>query len=359
MPRKLRLEYPGAVYHVTNRGDRGGLVFADDEDRERFLATLGEAAVKAGWIVHAYCLLPDHFHLVMETPQPNLVAGMKWLLGTFTNRTNRRHRTRGHLFAGRYRAVPIAPADGYFREACEHVLLNPARARLVAEAEPLGSFPWSSLPACLRPPGERPGWLQPGRVFAAFDIAEDSPAGRELWVRALEDRRAAMTPSDWCRLRRGWYFGDAGFGASLLSQLATGARVIGHGVVPRSAQELRGRQIIAEELAGRGWTSADLARTRKADPAKVAIARRLRRETVLSLRWMAGELLAGSSNTLRNALAERVPGTPAEPATSARPAASTPGKHPARRAVAVAADNPAAPDSPETPEAAPFSVAWD
>ena len=79
MARKLRLAYPGAIYHLMNRGDRREPIFRDDEDRERFLATLGEGCLKTGWQVHAYCLMPNHFHLVLETPAANLVAGMKWL----------------------------------------------------------------------------------------------------------------------------------------------------------------------------------------------------------------------------------------------------------------------------------------
>jgi REP element-mobilizing transposase RayT len=99
MARKPRLEYPGAIYHVMNRGDRRELIFKDDADRKLFLATLGQTCVKTGWRIHAYCLMPNHFHVVLETPQPNLVAGMKWLLGTYTGRFNRRHKLYGPLFS--------------------------------------------------------------------------------------------------------------------------------------------------------------------------------------------------------------------------------------------------------------------
>src|SRR5437867_1723382 len=93
--RKLRVQYPGAIYHVMNRGDRREPIFKDDADRKRFLETLAEACVKTEWQVHAYCLMANHFHLVVETPQANLVVGMKWFLGTFTSRFNRRHRLFG------------------------------------------------------------------------------------------------------------------------------------------------------------------------------------------------------------------------------------------------------------------------
>ena len=92
MPRKLRLEYAGAIYHVMSRGDRSEPIFKDDDDRKVFLKTLGEACGKTGWEVHAFCLMDNHFHMVVETPAANLVAGMKWFLGTYTGRFNRRHK---------------------------------------------------------------------------------------------------------------------------------------------------------------------------------------------------------------------------------------------------------------------------
>jgi REP element-mobilizing transposase RayT len=100
MPRQLRIEYAGAIYHVMKRGDRREPIFHDDFDRKRFVTTLSEACVKTGWQVHAYCLMNNHFHLVVETPDANLVAGMRWFLSTYTARFNRRHKQFGHLFSG-------------------------------------------------------------------------------------------------------------------------------------------------------------------------------------------------------------------------------------------------------------------
>jgi REP element-mobilizing transposase RayT len=107
MARKLRIEYPGAIYHVMNRGDRREEIFHDDQDRELFLETFGEACGKSGWQTHALCLMGNHFHFALETPQGNLVAGMKWFLGVYTGRFNRRHRLSGHLFSGRYKALVV------------------------------------------------------------------------------------------------------------------------------------------------------------------------------------------------------------------------------------------------------------
>ena len=105
MPRKIRVQYPGAIYHVMSRGDRGEDVFLDDVDRQDFLKTLAEACQKTGWQLHAYCLMRNHFHLVVETPNANLVEGMRWLLSAYTIRLNHRHKLFGHVFSGRYKAL--------------------------------------------------------------------------------------------------------------------------------------------------------------------------------------------------------------------------------------------------------------
>src|ERR1043165_2240752 len=160
MARKLRVQYAGAIYHVMNRGDRREAIFKDDSDRIRFMETLAEACVKTGWRVHAYCLMENHFHLVVETPEANLVAGMKWFLGTYTTRFNLRHRLTGHLFGGRYKALIVDGSHtGYLRTACEYVHLNPARAGLLRPDERLRAWRWSSHPEYLKPPGKRPAWL--------------------------------------------------------------------------------------------------------------------------------------------------------------------------------------------------------
>src|SRR5216110_1082292 len=147
MARKLRVQYPGAIYHLMNRGDRREPIFKDDADRRRFLETLGEACARTSWQVHAYCLMSNHFHLVVETPKPNLVAGMKWLLGTYTGRFNRRHELSGHLFSGRYKSLIVdGSGNGYLRTVCDYVHLNPVRARMLSREAPLHSYRWSSYP---------------------------------------------------------------------------------------------------------------------------------------------------------------------------------------------------------------------
>ncbi len=156
MPRHLRIEYEGAIYHVMNRGDRCEPIFNDDGDRKRFLETLGETCTKTDWQVHALCLMRNHFHLVVETPKGNLVAGMTWFLSTYTARFNRRHKLFGHLFSGRYKALVVdASSSGYFRTVCDYVHLNPVRAKLLRTKQTLRDYPWSSYPEYLNPPRRR------------------------------------------------------------------------------------------------------------------------------------------------------------------------------------------------------------
>jgi putative transposase len=138
MPRKLRIQYPGAIYHVMDRGDRQEDIFLQDVDRQDFLKTLAEACGKTGFQVHAYCLMRNHFHLVVETPNANLVDGMKWLLSSYTIRLNHRHKLFGHVFSGRYKALLVdGTGGGYLRTVCDYVHLNPVRASLLGSEERL------------------------------------------------------------------------------------------------------------------------------------------------------------------------------------------------------------------------------
>ncbi len=120
MARKARVEFPGAVYHLLDRGDRQEPIVRDDVDRECFVATLGQACMRTGWRVHSWVLMTNHYHLLTETPESNLIAGMRWFQTTYTVRFNRRHRLRGHLFRGRYKSVVVDPEQrGYFATISE------------------------------------------------------------------------------------------------------------------------------------------------------------------------------------------------------------------------------------------------
>ncbi len=289
-----------------NRGDRQEPIFEDDVDRERFLQTLTEACLKTGWQLHAYCLMGNHFHLVVETPQANLVAGMQWFLSTYTARFNRRHRRFGHLFSGRYKSLIVdGSGTGYLRTVCAYVHLNPVRAKLLTPEQPLRDYRWSSFGEYLKAPSRRSAWLRVDRVFGDMGIPKDSPAGRRRFEEAMEDRRAEEQSEQWKPIRRGWCLGNEPFRKELLEQVHEMAGAHHYGEEIGQSAEEKARRIIAGELAKLGCDESELAQRRKGDVGKVKIARRLRRETTVSKRWIAEQLAMGSVSNVTFCLAAK------------------------------------------------------
>ena len=304
MSRKLRIEYPGAMYHVMNRGDQREDIFRDDQDRQKFLSTLGEACAKTEWQVHAFCLMRNHFHLVLETPQPNLVFGMKWLLGVYTKRFNIRHKLCGHLFAGRYKALVVeGSGNGYLRRVCDYVHLNPVRAHLLGTDERLLAYPWSSFGWYLAAPEHRPGWVRVDRLLGEYGIQQDSPAGRQEFERHMEARRLEEADEEEIKaLRRGWCLGSEPFRQKML-ELMEGKLGENHsGELHRETAEQKANRIICEELSRLGWQESDLTARRRSDPGKVAIAARLRQETTLPIKWIAARLQIGTAKGAKSVL---------------------------------------------------------
>jgi REP element-mobilizing transposase RayT len=293
--RQLRIEYEGAIYHLLNRGDRREDIFQGDADRKLFLATLAEVCAKTGWQVHAYCLMGNHYHLVVETPQANLVAGMSWFGSTYTARFNRRHKLFGHLFSGRYKSLLVDADHGdYFQTVCDYVHLNPARANLVKRSEPLRAYRWSSFPLYLQPASRRPDWLRTDRVLGAKATLAD----RRQYERDLEGRRLDPPGQIYEPIRRGWCYGAESFREKLLG-LAGGWIKESHSAVERTeTDQARGERIIGEELAGLGWGQEEWRQLSKGDAQKVRIAKRLRAETTLSLKWIAARLSMGTWTSL-------------------------------------------------------------
>ena len=299
MPRQLRLQYPGAMYHVMSRGNRRGKIFLDDVDRQDFLKTLAEACQKTGWQVHAYCLMPNHYHLVLETPEPNLVAGMAWLQSSYTIRLNHRHQLFGHVFSGRYKSQLVeGSGNGYLRTACDYVHLNPVRARLLKGGERLLSYPWSSFGAYLAAREHRPGWIRVDRLLGEHGIREDTAGGRERFEQWMERRRQQETePEAQKVLRRGWCLGSGGFKREMLLRLASELKEHHSGELRRGSAEAKAEGIVAEELKRRKWKEAELKRRPKSDPDKLEIGARLRRETTLTIKAIAARVHLGSSKS--------------------------------------------------------------
>jgi REP element-mobilizing transposase RayT len=267
---------------------------------------LGEACTKADWQVHALCLMSNHFHLVVETPGGNLVAGMKWFLSTYTARFNRRHKVFGHLFSGRYKALIVdGSRNGYLKTVCDYVHLNPVRAKLLTPDQPLRAYVWSSWPEYLKSPGKRPGWLRVDRLLGEYRVPKDSTAGRRHLETQVEERRAAETGTNYRPLRRGWCLGSEAFRKELLDQMSERVGENHYAAERQESGEAKARGIVATELKRRGWTPEELELRRKGDREKVKIARRLRTETTMTLKWIAAELHMGVWTHVSNLLSRQ------------------------------------------------------
>ena len=163
MTRPLRLEYAGALYHVTSRGDRREDIYLDADDRNEWLQVLGHVCSRYNWVIHAYCQMTNHYHFLVETADGNLSKGMRQLNGLYTQRFNRRHGLSGHLYQGRYKAILIQK-ENYLLELTRYVVLNPLRADMVKKLE---DWPWSSYLATINAVSA-PEWLDVDWLFGQF-----------------------------------------------------------------------------------------------------------------------------------------------------------------------------------------------
>jgi putative transposase len=175
MTRPLRIEYAGAVYHITSRGNEKKAVFKDDQDRINFLNTLQHVNKRYNWLCHAYCMMDNHYHLLIETPDGNLSLGMRQLNGVYTQLFNKRHQRTGHLFQGRYKSILIQK-DSHLLEVCRYVVLNPVRARMVERPE---AWKWSSYRATAGRESPAP-CLTTDWVLGQFS-RKRAAAGRKYW----------------------------------------------------------------------------------------------------------------------------------------------------------------------------------
>lgn len=202
MARPLRIEFRGALYHLTLRGDGQEDIYRSDADRYRFLSVLEEVCERFNWIVHAYCLMDNHYHLLVETPDGNLSKGMRQLNGCYTQGFNRTHKRVGHVFQGRYKAI-LVQKETYLLELSRYIVLNPVRARMVRTAK---DWPWCSYRATAGFVIGEP-WLQVDWILSAF--------GRRKG-RARDRYRAFVAegknqPSPWGQLKNQIFLGTEQF----------------------------------------------------------------------------------------------------------------------------------------------------
>jgi putative transposase len=297
MARKVRIEWGGACYHLINRGNYRRDLFAGRGAAESFRSCLFEAAGRFGWRLHAFVIMRNHFHLAVETPEPNLSDGMKWLQGTWAARFNRYRGESGRPFQGRYKALHVEPGHA-LAQVAHYIHLNPVRARIVP-AERLPEYAWSSLPLFMG--RKRPACLEAATVLAESGGLPDTAAGWRRYVRYLDvlaEEDAKRRNEKFGRLSRGWCIGSPEFKAVLRKELA--ARQEETPSVLRGADRQAHREARAEIWEERLQAAAkalklsldDLPPAKSAAP-KVLLAAVLKAATSVSNGWLAERLQMG------------------------------------------------------------------
>lgn len=300
MPRQTRIELPGAVYHCSARGFQGRPIVLDDRDRDAHERAAAELVQRTGWDVYAWALLDDHYHMVLRTPEANLVAGMKWFQNFWTKRFNARHGRTGPVFGGRYKSV-LVQEDGHLSALIDHVHLNAYRAGLVSSAH-LAAHRWSSLKDYLLDPPSRRSWLRAAEGLEHMGYDGEDCNDRLRYLEILEDiagrlgGRPALPGAGrtlHSTLKRGWYLGEESFRGELLALRGSdGVQDVvegGHGA--RMAQRL-----LRAGLGFSGLTYECLDGLRRSDWRKRAIGRAIRLRTTVATEWIASNLRMGVSS---------------------------------------------------------------
>ncbi len=265
MARPLRIEYDGAFYHVTSRGNERKAIFKDDTDRELFLATFGQVIERFHWLCHAYCLMGNHYHLVIETPDANLSKGMRQLNGVYTQAFNRRHRRVGHLFQGRFAGI-LVEKDSQFLEVCRYVVLNPVAAGMTKQAK---DWPWSSYRATAGEAGTAK-WLTTDELL--LQLGKRRKDAQRKYREFVS--QGIGQPSIWERLEAQSLLGEEGFAEGLkgyvkgyetIQEIPRGQRLIGRPSLKqifgteRSGQSQRDR-LIERAVNEHGYSQIEVAR---------------------------------------------------------------------------------------------------
>jgi REP element-mobilizing transposase RayT len=227
MARPLRIEFPGALYHVTARGNERSAIFRDEADRAQFIDVVGRLPERFGSIIHGYVLMGNHYHLLIETPQPTLSKTMHYLNATYTGHFNRRHERAGHLLQGRYKGLLIQK-DNYLLSVSRYIHLNPVRAGMTRKPE---EYEWSSYREYI---GKRKsmGWLASGWVLGQF--SNDAQKARRLYGNFVEEGiGSAGNPFE--ELKNGLILGSDAFVSKVKGKLSTGT----HREIPQSRRLLR------------------------------------------------------------------------------------------------------------------------
>lgn len=296
MARRLRIQFPGALYHVINRGNYRRDLFMSAGEATAFLETVREARDLMGWRVHAYVLMRNHYHLAVETPEPNLVEGMHWLQSTWATRFNRFRQERGHLFQGRYQSLLIEDAAALAR-VVDYIHLNPVRAKIVP-AEQVRQFRWSSLPGIVRGDGwaDDRGWRGNGR-YGNDDAARRSYEREMIELGQDETRWESFGLKN---LSVGWAIGTAGWRQKTAKEFRQLALEPGLEFAEvREMREGAWEEAMQAALAAARRTDADLVLATAKLPWKLKIAAQVRSQSGAPWAWLAERLRLGSPGALR------------------------------------------------------------
>lgn len=301
MARKPRLEFPGAIYHIISRGNYRKPVFGDGSG-PAFEKTLFEACEKCGWVLHAYVIMNNHYHLALETPQPNLVEGMRWLQGTFGIRFNAFHRERGHVFQSRYKSLVIEEGRPLLG-LVNYIHLNPVRAGLVELAD-LRTFSLSSFPKFFSR-SLRSGLVR-SRFLGALEFP-DSPSGMKRYAEHLEfseENDPAAQDEISKRYCRGWAVASQEYREEL--KVAFAESTTAEGAEWEDLREARWKQALVSLMKAAGKTRADATRDIKSAAWKIRIARELRSKSTATNAWIAEQLFMGHPTSVCNLIRRKM-----------------------------------------------------
>ena len=304
MARRLRLQYEGARYHVINRGNYRRDVFETTGATTAFEAVLADACERYGWRLHAHVIMRNHYHLALETPQPNLVEGMHWLQSTFATRFNRFRSERGHLFQGRYQALLVEDPAALVR-VINYIHLNPVRAGIVP-AQQVAAFRWSSLHRFLK--GPRPPWLAATDLLQELHL-EDTRDGWSRYLAGLIELACNLPEQGrqgFCELARGWAIGTEGWRRAVARDHAHLARTVGIATEElRDIKKAHWREALTRALRDVNKSQAEIDSDPQRSPWKIEIAARLRREVAAPYRWIALTLNLGNPDSIRAYVSRR------------------------------------------------------
>jgi len=299
MARRARIEYPGAIYHVINRGNYRSDVFGSAGAAEAFVKVLEEAVGMFGWRLGAYAVMRNHFHLAVQTPEPNLAAGMQWLQVTFAARFNRLRAETGHLFQGRYKAI-LLQNEGVWARVANYIHLNPVRAGIVT-LDLVMDFRWSSWSRFAN--NRRFKGLDPQPWLATLGLEDGETGWRDYATQLrgkLEDD-SARVDEERSVLSSGWAVGSNEWKIALIQNLPSrepsGLRA--EYVEPKDAMRLRWQAKLEEHLRDAERTQAEIESAGKGADWKVEIALRLQQELGASVVWLAETLSLGKPASAR------------------------------------------------------------